>query len=320
MRPLHAGEDGATPGLPPVHWSEGASERMGLNLAKTRSVARHLHLTGDGPEAGGHVLGDRHHDVVGMLPPRREVAETFAQAHLGCPADRLDGLWSWFHPPLERAADLGRITRSPGPLEEGPAGERVAGCGDAALAAAFATGVCTGSKSQMAHERSGVLETGQVAECGDEGDGHGELDATHRLEGLDDGGETPALDLLSESSLKALESFVVFSHGPDIRLEDDRLGGRGTDRVRQPAPRGRPPRGTALIPDILAQEEGLQPVLGGLAIPDRILTRAGEVADGFVLDRRDRDRGQIAGTPQPGELGGVTAIGLDAVARLLWDP
>src|SRR5262245_50056889 len=54
-----------------------------------------------------------------------------------------------------------------------------------------------------------------------EGDGHGELDAAHRLEGLDDGGETPVLDLLSEFSLKALESFVMFSHGPDILLAND---------------------------------------------------------------------------------------------------
>ena len=254
-----------------------------------------------------------------MLPPRREVSETLAQAHLGFPANILDGLWSCFQPQLEMAADLGRITISPGPLDECSAGERITGFGDGPLAAAFATGVFTGSKSQRAHELSGVLEPGQVAEFGDEGNGDGELDATHGLEGLDDGGETPALDLLSEFSLKALESFVMFSHGPDILLEDDLLGGRRTDHFRQPAQMGRPPRGAALIPDILAQEEGLQPVLGGLAIPDRILTRAGEVADRLVLDRWDIDRGQITGTHQPGELGGVTAIGLDAVARFLRD-
>ncbi len=173
------------------------------------------------------------------------------------------------------AADLGRMTISPGPLDEYSAGDRVAGFGDGPLAAAFAPGVLTGRKSQIAHELSGVLEPGQVAEVGDEGDGHGELDATHRLEGLDDGSETPALDLLSKFSLKALESFIMFSHGSDILLEDDLLGGRRTDHIRQLAQMGRPPCGTALIPDILAQQEGLQPVLGGLAIPDRILMGAG---------------------------------------------
>jgi hypothetical protein len=97
-----------------------------------------------------------------------------------------------------------------------------------------------------------VLEPGQVAELGDEGDGDGALDATHRLEGLQDGGKTPPLDLLSEFSLKALESFVMFSHGPDILLEDELLGGRRTDHFRQPAQMGWPPRGAALIRDILA--------------------------------------------------------------------
>lgn len=98
-----------------------------------------------------------------------------------------------------------------------------------------------------------MLDTGQVAECGEAGDGHGALDAPHGLEGLDDGGETPALDRRSECSLKALASCSRCSHGPARRLEDDRLGGRRTDPCRQPAPRGRPPRGTALIPDLLAQ-------------------------------------------------------------------
>jgi hypothetical protein len=52
----------------------------------------------------------------------------------------------------------------------------------------------------------------------------------------------------------------------------------------------RSPGGTAVIPDILAQQKGLQPVLGGLEIPDGVLPGATEVADGFVLDLRDIDR------------------------------
>jgi hypothetical protein len=139
-----------------------------------------------------------------------------------------------------------------------------------------------------------VLEPGQVAACGDVGHGHGELDATHRLEGRDDGSETPARDLRSECSLKALASCVVFSHGPARLLADDLLGGRRTDHCRQPAQIGGSPGGAARIADILAQEEGLQPVLGGLAIPDRL-----------VLDRWDIDRGQIAGPHLSGELGRV---------------
>ena len=97
----------------------------------------------------------------------------------------------------------------------------------------------------------------------------------------------------------------MFSHGPAIRLEDDLLGGRRTDHFRPPAQMGGSPGGAARIADILAQEEGLQPVLGGLAIPHRILTGADQVADGLILDGRDLDGRQIAGTPQAREVGRV---------------
>jgi hypothetical protein len=72
------------------------------------------------------------------------------------------------------------------------------------------------------------------------------------------------------------------------------------------------PGSAALIPDILAQEEGL-------AILDGILAGAGEVADGLVLDRRDIDRRQITGTHQAGQLGRVASIGFDAAIGFLRD-
>jgi hypothetical protein len=52
----------------------------------------------------------------------------------------------------------------PGFLEEGPAGECGAGFGDAALAAACAPGVRMRGEAPIAHERSGVLKTAQVAD------------------------------------------------------------------------------------------------------------------------------------------------------------
>jgi hypothetical protein len=76
---------------------------------------------------------------------------------------------------------------------------------------------------------------------------------------------------------------------------------------------GRPARGPALIADILAPQEGLHTVLGGLAIPDRIPARAGQVADRLVLDRRGIDRCAIPGAQQPGELHGVAAVHRDTV-------
>ena len=255
-----------------------------------------------------------------MFPPCREVSATLTPAHLGFPPKVLDGLGELRHVPLELAADLGRIPVGPSSLHEGPAGERVAGCGEAALAAAFAPGGLTGGESPRAHERSRVLATGEVAERSDEGDGHHELEAAHGLERLDDGGQAPSLDLLPAFGLETLEPCLMCRNGAAVLLEAHRLGGRGTDHFRQPAPMGGPPGGAALIPAVLAPQEGLQPVLGGLAIPDRLRTRAGPVADRLVLDRRDRDRRQSTGPHQPGELGGVASIGVDAVARLLRDP
>jgi hypothetical protein len=166
---------GATPGLPPVSWWACTSEQ---------SVARDGPCAGEGPDDGGHVTGERHHDVGGRLPPRRAVSAPLAQAPWCGPPDRLEGLWEGFHPPWERAAALGRRTRRPGPRAEGAAGDRVAGLGAGPLAAACATGGRPGRASQLAHARSGVVPTGQVAACGDARAGHGALDAAPRPPGL----------------------------------------------------------------------------------------------------------------------------------------
>ena len=203
------------------------------------------------------------------------------------------------------AADLGRVPVGPSPLDECPAGERVADCGDGALTAAFATGVLTGGEAQSAHELSGVVATSAVAECSHDGDGDGELDAAPGLESLDDRVQAPSLDLLAEFGLEAREPCLMCRHGSDVGLEDHLLGRRGTDPLSEPAQRGWPPGGTARIPAILTPQEGLQPGLRGLESPDRILPGAAEVADGLVLDRRDIDRGQIAGAHEPGRRGRV---------------
>jgi hypothetical protein len=49
------------------------------------------------------------------------------------------------------------------------------------------------------------------------------------------------------------------------------------------------------------------------------LSTEGEVAHGFLFDRGDVDRGEVAGTGQSGELHGIAAVGFDAVARFFGD-
>jgi hypothetical protein len=50
--------------------------------------------------------------------------------------------------------------------------------GDASLATSVATGIVRGDETEITHELSRVVNTGEVAQCRHEGDGHGALDAT----------------------------------------------------------------------------------------------------------------------------------------------
>ena len=54
------------------------------------------------------------------------------------------------------------------------------------------------------------------------------------------------------------------------------------------------PGGPAGVADVVSEQKGFEPKLGGLQILYGIFTRAAEVADGFVFHRRDRDGGEIA--------------------------
>jgi hypothetical protein len=218
---------------------------MGVDRERTRSVARYGHLTGDGPDERGPCAGDGHDHWVRLLPAGHEVSETLTEADRGFPRHGLDDLGALLQAHLERTADLGRNTIRPRRREEGPAGDGVAGFRAGALAAPRAPGLRTGGESPRAQELSGVVNTGQIPECGDE------------REGLDDGGQAPRVDLRAEFGLEALEPFLMCPNGADVRLEDQLRGRGGTDHCRQPAQTGWPPGGAALIPKSRAQPDGL---------------------------------------------------------------
>jgi hypothetical protein len=71
------------------------------------------------------------------------------------------------------------------------------------------------------------------------------------------------VDGLAEFGREAVALCLVVHNGTDRRLEA-RSAGPGWDSPLRPASGG----GTALIPAITPQQEGLQPVLGSLEIPD----------------------------------------------------
>ena len=84
------------------------------------------------------------------------------------------------------AADFGRIAIGPGAFDQGPAGMRVAGFGDRPLATSLARwSIPTASGPGNSCSWRGLSKRVRSPQFGDEGDGHGELDATQGLEGLD---------------------------------------------------------------------------------------------------------------------------------------
>ena len=117
-----------------------------------------------------------------------------------------------------------------------------------------------------------------------------------------------------EFGFDPLQAVVAFRDRPHTFLKDDLLGGRRADHVREPAQMGgapiRPPR----IANILPQQEGFKAQLGGFQIFEDIFSRSGQVADGFILDRRDIHRGEIARPHQASQLHGIPPIGLYPVA------
>jgi hypothetical protein len=67
------------------------------------------------------------------------------------------------------------------------------------------------------------------------------------------------------------------------------------------------------------KQEGLQPELGGLESEAGGVAGTGQIPDGFVLNARDVDRGEVSRTQQARDLDRVSAVVLDLVARLLGD-
>jgi hypothetical protein len=165
----------------------------------------------------------------------------------------------------------------------------ISGLREASLASPLATGICRRRQAQILHELSGVIEAGQVAECSDGSDSHRPLHATEGLPRLNDRAEPPSGDLLREFLVQALEPVRVFGDRPDICVEDDGLGGGGTDDLAQPAQVRRTPSGSAGIAEIMPQQKGFEAELGRLEIVERIFPRTAQVTNRFVLYRWDID-------------------------------
>jgi len=65
----------------------------------------------------------------------------------------------------------------------------------------------------------------------------------------------------------------------------------------------------------VAQQQRLQPEAASVEIAERVLARAGEIADGFVRNVGHVDGREIAGARQAGQGHGVALVRLHAIAR-----
>ena len=244
----------------------------------------------------------------------------WTQSYRGFPTAVLEAFWKVCQAAWPMAAHGGRIARRPRACDQGPAGRRVAGVREAALAPPCTPGVCRRRQAQVTHARAGGITTGPIAPCGDAGDGHGARHATPGLEGLDHRGQTPRVHRRVACLCKTREACGVCGDGPHVCLEDHLRRWRRTDDRGQPSAVGGAPMGLARLAPSLPPAHGVEAACGGLEIAPGRFARAAQVPDGCVRDLGAINRGQLPSAPQAGPVDGVAAVGFDPIPGLLRDP
>ena len=252
----------------------------------------------------------------GGFPAAAPPPIALAQPHVGRPTAILKRVRPRGEAPREMAADLGRIAVRPGPFVQHPPGMGVARRGKASLATSVSTGSFRGDETESTHELSRVVNTGEVAQCRHEGDGHGELDAASALEGLDHRRKTPGVHRLVAGLCETLETCGVGGDGTDVCLKDHWRRRGGTAHLTQPPEVGGAPGGPAGVPDILPPAHGLPPKRRGLESAARLFTRPAQIPPRVILNRGDVDGRQVTRAPQVGPCDGVSPGGVDPVAWL----
>src|SRR5262245_18029979 len=285
----------------------------------TRGRWGHRDLWRQSPQKGAQLPGDRHTHPLGVCTACASLSRALAEPHLGLPTDLLDGCGHLCHTPLEVTTDFRGIPGSPGPFDEGTARVGVADCGARALGAMVACGIFYGCQAAVTQQLAGLVDTCQVAQCGDAGNRDSERDAAQGLERVDAGTEAPGRHAGLEFLCEPSKTFALCGYSADVCLENDVLRGGGPDDLTAPAQGswapGRLPRRT----DIMAQQKGFEPMLGRLELAQGICPSPAQVTEGFVSHLGDRDGRQSTGAPQTGQLERVTPICCAPIASLFGD-
>jgi hypothetical protein len=250
-------------------------------------------------------------------PPCAELPIALTPADLSLPTRVLERLGEPFQAALLGPTHVSRVARGPGPFDQSPTGRGIPRRREAFLASALTTSICRRRQAQRLHEWSGVIESGEIAECRDGGDRHGQRHATEGLERINHRAESPGGDRLVECLVKRLAPVGVRGDRPDSCLADDGLCWGGPDARAEPAPASRAPGGPTGRAASMSQQQRCQATCGRLEIVERIVTRAAQVTKGVVVDGWDIDRREIPRAHQPGHLDGIPTVGVPAVAGLV---
>lgn len=126
-------------------------------------------------------------------------------------------------------------------------------------------------------------------------------------------GESAAIKAIALSSLSRRAR--VWNHGPVVYVEgglecEITAAMRPHPQVMLPGPRI-----TIRENEPVPQEQFREPVTGTHQAPAGVFPRTHEIAGGFLLDRGNSHRGDFVHSQQPGQMLGVTRIGLHTVIR-----
>lgn len=308
---------------PPLNVIEGYAKPGPRLCSESGGSFRRLcfdgYLPGNGPHEGDQFPGYRRDGDVGVFAAADESAEALTEPDLGFPSNVLNDLGEPFIAFLDMRRDLGRVSIGPGSLDECAPSPGVSSLCNRPLAAVLSGGVFGGDQPDEGGELAWIVEARDVAEFSDDGYRDGVLDSAQCLQRLDDRAQAPLGSELGDLVFETLQPFDLLIDGTNELLEGDLLGRCGADDLGQVATVSIGPVRTAGVVEPQTEQERLQPQLGRLEGDASGVAGSTEIADRFVFDGGNVNRGEISGTQQASEFDGVTPVSFDLVPGTLGD-
>ena len=171
-------------------------------------------------------------------------------------------------------------------------------------------------KSDEGHELARVVETTEISQFADEGHGGDFLKAFEGHDGLNDGFPFPGFEDLFHFGDKPFDTIFTALDSLDGFLENDSLGVGWHGEFPQVAHVGGGPFGFPGVVETVAQEEGVEALLGAGEVVCGIGAGAADITHGFVQYWWNADLGDVSVTKQAGDVTGVAFVGFDFIAGL----